>query len=63
MSIEELFSKRRQIRAAWDYEKIPSKELIHSLLSRTLNISPSKQNLYPFKIHAFGPDDENERRS
>ena len=61
MSIEELFSKRRQIRAAWDYEKIPSKELIYSLLSRTLNISPSKQNLYPFKIHAFGPDDENER--
>lgn len=62
MSIEELFSKRRQIRAAWDNEKIPSKELIYDLLTRTLKISASKQNLFPFKIHAFGPDDEKEKR-
>ena len=61
MSIEELFSKRRQIRTAWDYEKVPSTELIYDLLSRSLNVAPSKQNLFPFKIHAFGPDDEKER--
>lgn len=61
MSIEETFSKRRQIRAAWDNEKIPSKELIHDLLQRTLDIAPSKQNLFPFKIHAFGPDNREER--
>tara|TARA_B100001094_G_C18152789_1_gene784638 strand:- start:864 stop:1640 length:777 start_codon:yes stop_codon:yes gene_type:complete len=62
MSIEELYSKRRQIRAAWDPHKMPSKELIYDLLKRTQNISPSKQNLYPFKIHAFGIDDLEEKR-
>jgi hypothetical protein len=57
MSIEKLFSKRRQIRAAWDQTRLPSKETIKDLLERTLNIAPSKQNMFPFKIHAFGPDD------
>lgn len=61
MSIEELFSKRRQIRAAWDYEKVPTKELIHDLLTRALKFAPSKQNLFPFKIHAFGPDNAKDR--
>lgn len=62
MSIEKLFSKRRQIRAAWDPNKMPSKELIYDLLKRTQNISASKQNLFPFKIHAFGPNDLEEKR-
>lgn len=62
MSIEKLFSKRRQIRAAWDSDRVPSKELIYDLLKRTQNISPSKQNLYPFKIHAFGPNDLEEKK-
>ena len=62
MSIEKLFSKRRQIRAAWDPERAPSKEMIYDLLKRTQNISPSKQNLYPFKIHAFGPDNLEEKK-
>lgn len=61
MSIEELFSKRRQIRSAWSNERIPSKELIQDLLTRTLKISPSKQNLFPFKIHAFGPNNPKEK--
>lgn len=62
MGIEELFSKRRQIRAAWDQQKLPSTELVKDLLNRSLNISPSKQNLYPFKIHAFGPHNPEEKR-
>ncbi len=62
MSIEKLFSKRRQIRAAWDPNKMPSKDLIYDLLKRTQNISASKQNLFPFKIHAFGPDNLEEKR-
>lgn len=62
MSIEELFSKRRQIRAAWDPHKMPSKELIYDLLKRTQKVTASKQNLYPYKIHAFGPNDEKEKR-
>lgn len=62
MSIEELFSKRRQIRSAWDPHKMPSKELIYDLLKRTQKITASKQNLFPYKIHAFGPNDEKEKR-
>jgi hypothetical protein len=62
MSIEALYSKRRQIRAAWDPNRAPSKEMIYDLLKRTQKISPSKQNLYPFKIHAFGPNNEKEKR-
>lgn len=61
MSIELLYSKRRQIRAAWDQNKSPTQAQITELLERTLNIAPSKQNLYPFKIHAFGPKDIEER--
>lgn len=55
--IEELFSKRRQIRAAWDQKRLPSKEIIQDILERTMKIAPSKQNLFPFKIHAYGLDD------
>lgn len=62
MGIEDLYSKRRQIRAAWDQIRAPSKEMVYDLLKRTQKIAPSKQNLYPFKIHAFGPNDENEKR-
>lgn len=61
MSIEKLFSKRRQIRAAWDQNKVPNKEMIYDLLKRTQKIAPSKQNLYPFKIHAFGPHNHIEK--
>ena len=62
MSIELLFSKRRQIRAAWDQTKLPTQDQIQDLLQRTLDIAPSKQNLFPFKIHAFGPDDHDEKQ-
>jgi len=62
MGIEEIYSKRRQIRAAWDPDRAPSKEFIYNLLKRTQNIAPSKQNLYPFKIHAFGPDNPEEKK-
>lgn len=50
-----LFKKRRQIRWAWDQERIPSKELIDNLIETTFDVAPSKQNLFPFKIHIIGP--------
>lgn len=53
--IHELFKKRRQVRWAWDQERIPSMELIHSLIETTFDVAPSKQNLFPFKIHIIGP--------
>lgn len=61
MSMYSTFKKRRQIREAWDPTRSPSKEIISNLLEKTLDISPSKQNLFPFKIHAFGPDNVEER--
>ncbi len=60
---EDLFAKRRQIRAAWDNIRVPNKELVHDLLKRTLDIAPSKQNLFPFKIHAYGPNDTKEKHT
>jgi len=62
MGIEKLFSKRRQIRSAWDPNRMPSRELIYDLLRRTQKVTASKQNLYPYKIHAFGPDNLKEKR-
>lgn len=61
MSIEDLLRRRRQIREIWDPEKIPSKELIHNLLSKAFDIAPSKQNLYPFKIHVIGPENHKDK--
>jgi len=54
--IEDLYKKRRQIRSAWDQKRIPSKELIEGLLKKTLEFAPSKQNLFPFKVHVIEPD-------
>ena len=57
---EELIKKRRQVRAAWDNKRIPSKEEVESLLKTCLDITPSKNNLQPFKIHVIGPDNKKE---
>lgn len=61
-TMTEIFKKRRQIRAAWDQQKLPSSELIKDLLTRTLDLSSSKQNLFPFKIHAYGPHNPKEKK-
>ena len=63
MSIEELYKKRRQIRAAWDQENLPSRELIFDLLKKSMDITPSKQNLFPYKIHAYGPENCKEKET
>ena len=57
---KDLISKRRQVRAAWDNEKIPSKEEVESLLKECLKLTPSKNNLQPFKIHVIGPENKKE---
>jgi len=57
---EDLIKKRRQVRAAWDNEKIPSKEEVNTLLKKCLELTPSKNNLQPFKIHVIGPDNKKE---
>lgn len=64
-SIYNLFKKRRQVRWGWDQTKIPSKELIQELLEKAYDTAPSKQNLFPFKIHVIGPNNnvDNEKIS
>lgn len=60
--IEELLSKRKQIRF-FRSDVIPERELINSLLEKTFNLVPSKQSLMPYHVHIFGPDkiDEKEK--
>tara|TARA_B110000977_G_scaffold193984_1_gene269791 strand:- start:6965 stop:7516 length:552 start_codon:yes stop_codon:yes gene_type:complete len=55
MTIEELFTTRRQIRS-FDSEKIPSRELIEDLLHKTFSLTPSKQNIFPYSVHVIGPE-------
>lgn len=59
--IQKIFSKRRQVRAAWSTSKTPSKDLINDLLTRTFNLASSKQNLHPYKVHVYGPENFIER--
>jgi len=55
MSIEELLKKRKQIKF-YDNNKIPEKSLIESIIKKTFELVPSKQNLMPYKIHILGPE-------
>ena len=53
--IEELFSKRKQINIFRD-DLYPKEELIKSLLEKTYEAVPSKQNLMPYEVLVLGPD-------
>ena len=52
--LENIYKKRFQIQT-WN-NKIPSKKLINSLLKKTYELVPSKQNVIPYKIVIWGPD-------
>lgn len=52
--LQELYSKRIQTHTWTD--NIPSKELINSLLKKTYETVPSKQNLIPYQIIIWGPN-------
>ncbi len=55
MTIEEIYKTRWQVRQ-YDEANIPDKDLIKSLVSKTFELSPSKQNLLPFRVHVLGPE-------
>ena len=55
MTIEKLFTARRQIRS-FDKEKIPPRELIDDLLRKTFLLAPSKQNIFPYSVHVIGAE-------
>ena len=52
--LEEIYSKRIQTHT-WN-DKIPSKKLINSLIKKTYELVPSKQNIIPYQIIIWGPD-------
>ena len=59
--IEELLSKRKQIKV-FNNNIFPEKELINSLLEKTFNLVPSKQNLMPYEVLVLGPDKLEEKK-
>ena len=52
--IEQLLKKRRNCKLYLD--KVPSKELIEKILSKTYECIASKQGLVPYKVHVLGPE-------
>ncbi len=52
--IEQLLKKRKNCKLYLD--KVPSKELIEKILSKTYECTASKQSLVPYKVHVLGPE-------
>ena len=58
MSIENLLKKRKQIQN-YDKQKYPSLEDVKKIIDKTFDLTASKQNLCPYKVHIFGPNHQN----
>lgn len=58
--IEEIYKTKKQIRV-YDETKIPDTELVNVLIKKTYDLTPSKQNLMPFKLFVLGPDCKEEK--
>ena len=58
MSIEELLKKRKQTRY-YNLQRYPSVEIVKELVDKSFDLTASKQNLYPYKVHIIGPNDKN----
>ena len=55
MTLTEIYKKRKQTKL-FDTKIIPEKKLINNLLEKTFELTASKQNLMPYKIHVLGPE-------
>lgn len=60
-SLEKIYESKKQIRV-YDETKVPDKELVQKLITKTYSLTPSKQNLMPFKIFVLGPDCNQEKQ-
>ena len=60
MTIEELLLKRQQTKL-FHTEKIPEKEVAEKIINTAFNLTASKQNLYPYKVHVLGPENKQEK--
>lgn len=58
--IAELLSRRQQIKD-FNPNKIPEKEVAENIIRTAFNITASKQNLYPYKVHVLGPNNKQEK--
>jgi len=54
MTVEELYKKRYQVKM-FDKVNIPDEGVIKELLDKAFDLTASKQNLMPYKIHVLGP--------
>lgn len=59
MPIEDVFSKRTQIRYYGREE--PPQELVEELLKKTYELVPSKQSLMPYTVHVLQPKHKKEK--
>ena len=57
----DIFEERKQIRKFSDVN--PTRELIDSLLTRSLELSPSKQNQYPYNIYVLDPEHKEHKKT
>ena len=58
--IEDVFASRTQTRIFSEFD-YPEESLVRSMIEKTFNIVPSKQNLIPYMIHVLGPDQIEEK--
>jgi hypothetical protein len=55
MSIEELFKKRKQTKL-YDKNTIPDRKIVETIINKTFELTSSKQNIMPYKVHILGPE-------
>ena len=55
MTVEELFKKRHQVKM-YSQTLIPEKPLVEEVIDKAFQLTASKQNLMPYKVHILGPE-------
>jgi hypothetical protein len=55
MTVEKIFKTRRHTKL-YDINSAPDRNLVESLINKTFDLVPSKQNLMPYKLYVLGPD-------
>ena len=58
--IEETLVKRQQTKCY--STKLPNKDTAEEIISKAFNLTASKQNLYPYKVHVLGPDQKDYKK-
>tara|TARA_B110000977_G_scaffold37448_1_gene50338 strand:+ start:1053 stop:1673 length:621 start_codon:yes stop_codon:yes gene_type:complete len=59
--IKDILDKNHQTKL-FDTNKIPDKEISEKIIKTAFELTASKQNLYPYKVHVLGPNAEQEKQ-